>query len=238
LLHALEKAAIVRGEEYRDDRRYELGHDWLAQRLRELRTEREEAEEEHAAKRRLEKAKAARRQAIAIATVAIVVALLMGGLAWWAKQQSELARTRSIMAGVREHLAKHENHWAAQLLLEIKDPEHTRDWTNLAGQVLYQGMRYRTFAVNPGDEIKIAEWSPDGMRVLVVTNKQIRVERVFGNEERWEVKPGTEIGRVTSAAWSPGGNRLAIVDEHGALFVWALEGRTVRLHEGNGSKTA
>jgi WD40 repeat protein len=248
LLQALEQAAIVRGEEYRADRRYELGHDWLAQRLREMRSEREKAEDEERAREerekleqeaaaQLENARVERRRAIKIAIAATVAALIMLALFVWAKQQSELARERSIMAGVREHMAKHENHWAAKLLLEIKNPEHTRDWANLAGQVLDGRMRYRALAMAPMENVRIAEWSPDGTRVLVVTDNQIRIERVFGNNGKWEVKPGVNVKDVTSAVWSPGGNHVAIADGDGSLYVWSLEGHTtVRLHEGKGTK--
>lgn len=226
LLQNLEKAAIVRGEEYRGGRRYELGHDWLAQRLRELRAEREKAEEERRAQERLSHAKKAQRRAYTIAAVAMVAVIVIGGLALWARQQRELARTRAIMAGAREHLAKHENHWAAKLLLEIKDPEHTREWASLAGQVLDEHMRYRALAVGANENVKVAEWSPDNTRVLVVTDKQIRIERIYGNEGRWELKPGRDIATVTSAAWSPGGSRVAIADKHG-VYLWYIKDGTL-----------
>lgn len=223
LLQHLEKAAIVRGEEYREGRRYELGHDWLAQRLRELRVEREKTG-----------AKKAQRRAYSIALFAILFAIGIGGLALWAMQQRELARTRAIMAGVREHMAKHENHWAAKLLLEVEDPEHTREWTSLAGQVLDGRMRYRVADVDPGERLKIAEWSPDGHFLLIVTDKQVRVERIFGNERNWESKPGLDMGKVTSAAWSPSGNRVAIVNEYGVVYLWNAKTRTLPLRaEGN-----
>jgi hypothetical protein len=134
VLSGLEKAAVLHAEEHHGGRYFQLGHDWLAARVFKLRQEREREEE---AAGRLATERAARRRLGVIAGIAVVVAVVMAVLVVWALRERDTARTAedrarvaSLVAGVRELLARGQPAPAARLLLKL-------------GQGLFRGVQPR-----------------------------------------------------------------------------------------------
>ncbi|MFY0577893.1 hypothetical protein ACN28S_29440 [Cystobacter fuscus] len=96
VLTTLEGAVVLLAGEHHGSRYFELGHDWLARKVFELRRDRLRDEE---SQRGLERERARWRRLRLISVVALVVAVVMGGLLLLALAQTERARNQSLMSG-------------------------------------------------------------------------------------------------------------------------------------------
>ncbi len=68
-------------------------------------------------------------------------------------------------------------------------------------------------------------WSPDGQQVATVSYEQAYVWDVASGRKRLTLDPGERTGftAVESVAWAPGGKRLAVGYEDGAIKLWAAD---------------
>lgn len=119
-LGALERAAILHAEEHQGSRYFELGHDWLARRVHEQRSQREREEEQRRrdeeqqaallrareeAEATLAKERAKRRTLLFIALASLTVAACAGALGLWALRQKREAEAARFVADRRKELA-------------------------------------------------------------------------------------------------------------------------------------
>ena len=93
VLDRLERAAVLHAEEHQGGRYFELGHDWLAKKVLELKRERKQEEEKalelEAEALRWRREKVARRKLILRTAVVTATALLLLGLfIWWGQQET------------------------------------------------------------------------------------------------------------------------------------------------------
>ncbi|WP_437298960.1 WD40 repeat domain-containing protein [Sorangium sp. So ce426] len=249
VLGRLERAAVLRAEEHQGSRYFELGHDWLAGRVFQRRREREQEREEAERKRREEEGqrsareRAARRTLGTIAAVAIAVAALMAVIVVWAlgqrnaalsaedvaktaqqeaTAQAGRARTSSLMAGAGELLARNQLAPAANLLLEVEDPDKVRGWVDLMHEVLTLGPPKTTMRGHQG-MVLFAGFSPDGQRI--VTASEDKTARVWNANGRGApvVLQGHE-GWVRSAEFSADGQRIVTASEDRTARVWNADG--------------
>src|SRR5262249_7609166 len=110
---------------------------------------------------------------------------------------------------------------ASRVLLEIKDPEKARGWTQIVTDILAGGIP--EFTMRHKGEVMTAVWSPDGKRVVTASwDKTARVWNADGSGEPLVLK-GHE-GRVNSAAWSPDGRRIVTASEDKTARVWNADG--------------
>ncbi|HZI04672.1 MAG TPA: hypothetical protein VEZ71_11650, partial [Archangium sp.] len=161
VLTTLERTAVLLAGEHHGSRYFELGHDWLAKKVFELRRERLRHEEEQ---RRLQRERDRWRRLRLISVVALAVAVAMGGLFLWALAQAERARNQSLMSGARELLERGQSAMAMKLLLEVQRPERIRGWKTLAYDALARNSPEVTFRT-PG-AVYAARFSPDGQHVV------------------------------------------------------------------------
>ncbi|AKJ02098.1 WD40 repeat protein [Archangium gephyra] len=223
VLNTLERTAVLRAEEHGGSRYFELGHDWLARKVFELREERVRQEE---AERRLEQERARRRKLLIGGALALVLVLVLGGLLLWALsqkatavEQAERARDQALMAGARKLLERGQPAMAIHLLLEIHQPERVRGWGTLAHDVLTQSFPEVTFRVPYG--VNAASISPDGQHVLMKSGYQALVWRVDGRGKPvvlWHEK-------IHSAAFSPDGQYVVTAGEDGMARVHRVDGK-------------
>jgi WD40 repeat protein len=128
ILQALERAAILQAQEHQGSRYFELGHDWLARRVLELRKAREARDEERrreeerqkaleeerrAAEERLAKARSSRRRVLvllwtalafgAFTSVVVVLTYMAKKDAVAAQQRAEAARVEALLQSVEAH---------------------------------------------------------------------------------------------------------------------------------------
>ena len=119
ILTDLEGAAILRAEQHRGTRYFELGHDWLAKKVFERKQERlgRQAEREQeqqrsveaaAAAAELERAQAEARRARRVVAIVMVFALIALGLGGVAFTQQRLAKAEAERAGRAEQEARAE----------------------------------------------------------------------------------------------------------------------------------
>lgn len=117
ILTDLERAAILRAEQHRGTRYFELGHDWLAKKVHErkqerlarvaaLALEREREAQRLAAEEELRKAQAETRRARRVVAIVATVGLLAVVLGVFAWMQRELARTETEKARTAEAEAR------------------------------------------------------------------------------------------------------------------------------------
>ena len=131
ILRDLERAAILRAEQHRGTRYFELGHDWLAKKVHDrkqeglaraaaLDREREQEAQRRAAAEQLRAAQAETRRArkvVAIVTVFGLLALVLGVFAW---TQREVARSETARARVAEVEARAERDRANEASAEAR----------------------------------------------------------------------------------------------------------------------
>ncbi|WP_437657781.1 nSTAND1 domain-containing NTPase [Sorangium sp. So ce1182] len=152
---------------------------------------------------------------LAAAAVIGVLAVLM--LVQWraakeaarvAKEAAEQARVASLIAGIREHIARGQGAPASRLLLEV-EPEAFRGWSEIAREVLASPMPLMTLRPPDGDAASPSEvavvYSPDGQRLLVRRGDDALVLRADGAGALSLREDG-----ISCAAWSPDGRWLAL----------------------------
>ena len=215
VLASLERAAVLRSEEHQGSRYFELGHDWLANKVLELKRERE-------AWRKRQKERAARRKLLLFAAgvtgvaVALVVLLF---LVWHAKHE---VKDQAMMTGAREQLELGQPAMATRLLLEVKQPEALKGWTALAQEALDSNFLELTLH-GSGLPLNVAAYSPDGKRIVTASNDgTVRVWRADGSTEPI-VLEGHE-GPVRSVAFSPDGQRIVTTSWDKTAQVWGADG--------------
>ncbi|WP_224371639.1 nSTAND1 domain-containing NTPase [Hyalangium versicolor] len=227
VLDRLERAAVLHAEEHQGGRYFELGHDWLAKKVIELKRERHEEEErarKHAeeAVRHLREA-AARRKLAIFAVAAGSAALLLLGLFLWAQAKEEMAFNLSLMAGAREQMQRGQPAVAAKLLAEVKHPRQVGQWEALALESLDSNFLEATLQSLTGEAFNAASFSPDGQRI--VTASDDGTARLWWTDNRSEptVLKGHN-GPVQSAAFSPDGQLVVTASQDGTARVWSIDG--------------
>ncbi|HEX5744774.1 MAG TPA: AAA family ATPase [Archangium sp.] len=255
VLTRLEAAAVLHAEEHQGSRYFELGHDWLARKVFERREERVRQEQEarrlqeertrqeeetrklreeqeqqaREAARKLREELAARRRLALLAGGAVMVAVLMGLLLFWALRQRSAAevataraRDHALMAGAREQLGRSSPAIASRLLLEVKNPEQVRGWMQVAIDLLK--VPIPTFTLHCHEGARDALFSPDGSRIAVMcgNDRTVRVWKTDGSGEPVVLR-GHEAS-VWSAAFSPDGQRIVTASLDKTARVWKADG--------------
>jgi WD40 repeat protein len=226
VLDKLERAAVLHAEEHQGGRYFELGHDWLANKVIELKRERLQ-EEEKVRKREAEarmwrQERVARRKLILRTAVVTAAALLLVGLFIWWSAKTENAFNMSLMAGAWEQMERGQPAVATKLLVEVKHPQKVAHWTELAQEALDSNFVEVTLRGRTGEAFNAAAFSPDGKRL--VTASDDAVVRVWWTDNSKE--PDLLLGHtgpVTSAAFSPDGEFLATASQDGTARVWRVK---------------
>ncbi|MFY0563721.1 eIF2A-related protein [Archangium lansingense] len=233
VLLSLERAAVLHAEEHQGSRYFELGHDWLAKKVLELKHERMEHEEEarkhQQQERRQRRERSARRKLASIAAVATGVALLMCGLLLWVvkakheeKEQAERAFDQSVMAGAREQMELGQPAMATRLLLEARHPERLRGWSALSQDALDSNFLELTLH-GSGLPLNAAAYSPDGQHIVTASEDgAVQLWQADGSGHPHSL--GKHEESVLSAAFSPEGLRIVTASRDGAARVWQADG--------------
>jgi ABC-type sugar transport system ATPase subunit len=218
VLRHLEGAAVLHAEEHQGSRYFELGHDWLARKVLELRKERvkreqeaerlrqerarqeeetrklkeEQARREEEAARKLQEERAARRRLALVAGGVAVVAVVMGLLFLWALRQQKAAERAQVAAE------------DAQV--------HARDNALMAGVREQMGRTQLGFAARLLLEVKRPErargWEQLTLDVLsAIPTATLRCHSGY-----------------TAAAFSPDGRHVAMACEDGTVQVGRADG--------------
>ncbi|RKG73817.1 hypothetical protein D7W82_38610, partial [Corallococcus sp. CA049B] len=213
VLSSLERAAVLRAEEHRGSRYFELGHDWLARKVLELQRERLGREEEE---RRRQRERASRRRLVLVASVSLAVALLMGGLLLWALSAKRQAVEQAVMAGAQEWMAREQSDISIKMLSEIRHPEKVHGWAELSNTALVSS---RLVAELPASKpLNSAAFSPDGERVVTASEDgTARVWRAGGTGMPVVLRGYEEP--LNSAAFSPDGERVVTASWDGTARV-------------------
>ncbi|RKH85049.1 hypothetical protein D7Y21_23650 [Corallococcus sp. AB045] len=239
VLTHLEAAAVLHAEQHQGSRYFELGHDWLARKVFELKQQRIERE---SAQRQRRREAAERRRLIILASVAAGVAVLMALLLIWAlaeRSQAEQATTAAdlatkeavrqardarglaLMTGARDLQGRGYTAMATKLLLEVPEPAEARWWTQLAHDFLKDPLPEVTFQGT--DPLRVAAFSPDGQRVAAASMEgPAWVWRVDGTGT--PVALTGHLGRVGSIEFSPDGQWVATASQDATVRVWRADG--------------
>ncbi|RKH14434.1 hypothetical protein D7V97_03185 [Corallococcus sp. CA053C] len=240
VLTHLEAAAVLHAEQHQGSRYFELGHDWLARKVFDLKQQRIEHESEQ---RRRRRDAAERRKLIVLASVAAGVAVMMTLLLIWAVterssaeqargdairatreavKQARDARGLALITGARDLQSRGYTVMATKLLLEVPDPAQARWWTQLAHDFLKEPLPELTF--QGADSLEVAAFSPDGQRVAAASwARRAWVWRVDGTGTPVMLK-GHELG-VNSAMFSPDGQWVATASDDMTARVWRADGK-------------
>jgi WD40 repeat protein len=217
VLQQLENAAILRSEEHHGGRYFELGHDWLAKKVFEVRTarlEKRRQEEERAA------ARLARIRLARFGATSLLVAVVLAVGLWWSWRQHEAAHDALAIEGARELLARNEWEQAASLLLQADRPEERSQWLSVAVSVANMSPLSRVLRGHE-DKLTMAVWSPDGNRAVTTS--------LDGTARVWDLAgtlPPVVLrghgGPVHGAAWSLDSKRIVTASADGTARVWEL----------------
>jgi WD40 repeat protein len=226
VLGSLERAAVLRAEEHQGSRYFELGHDWLANKVLELKRERELQEKAAQARQeeelRRQRERSTRRRLIFIASVAVGVALAMALLLFMVERAQKRAFDQSMMAGAREQMALGQPAVAIQLLLKAEDPAALKGWIVLAQEALESNFLELTLR---GSELSLntASYRRDGQRIVTAGDDGVLLWRANGKGK--PLRLGTPGEPVLSAVFSPEGQRVLTASRDGAVRVWRVDGR-------------
>ncbi|AUX42426.1 uncharacterized protein SOCE26_038580 [Sorangium cellulosum] len=228
---------LERALELRDTKRMPLSEDeraFLA--AAEARRAEELARERAAVEQELARQRTARRRLAWLTAAATLVALVTAALGlstWWQKQvalkaqadaerAAREARTQSLMAGARGHVARGDFDRAAQLLA-AEDAVRAKDWHELARAVLDQVTLLRTHRGHEREVVRVG-FSPDGQRIVSASEDgTARIWRTDGGGE--PVVLAGHGGPVHTAAFSPDGARIVTASEDGTARVWRADGK-------------
>lgn len=232
ILRGLEACGVLRGHEHQRDRYFEIGHDWLAKKVFELREERLREEDRRAelarqraeADERLDRERKRRRRVVWWAVLAAVLALVMGGLGVFAGVEAHRAGVEarramqaSRVAGASELIARGRGAWAAKVLLELDAPSVPK-WSSLALDMLAKGAPRTTLGGHTMSVQSLA-WSPDCKQVATASDDgTVRVFFADGRGRPTELH-GHE-GALHTIAWSSDGRRLVSSSADGTARVW------------------
>jgi WD40 repeat protein len=210
VLARLEAAAVLHAEYHQGSRYFELGHDWLAKKVLELKLERRQ--------------RARLRKLVVIATVAVGLAVLMGGLLLYALLQKERAFNQAMMAGAREMMERGQPAMATKLLLEARHPEKVDGWSALAQEALDSNFLELTLR-GSGQPINGASFSSDGEHVITASSDgTARVWRAADGQLLLELKGHT--GEVHSATFSQDGEHIVTASSDGTARLWRAQDGT------------
>jgi WD40 repeat protein/DNA-binding transcriptional ArsR family regulator len=239
VLDSLESAGILRANEYPGSRYFELGHDWLAKKVFELRGVRELAEEqrrrgelqERELVRAKEEADAARAAAEQQATLkglrrllalGLLAGLVVAGAGLSAWRQAARARDLSVIAIAGQLMASGQTVTAGKLLLEIP-PTRRQEWRQVAQDTLAKGAPRVTLRGHT-KPVQAVAWSPDGDHVATASaDGTIRVWTTDGEGSPLVLGSG-DTTAVETLAWSPDGQHLVSTSGDRAARVWGLDG--------------
>ncbi|WP_433928231.1 CHAT domain-containing protein [Sorangium cellulosum] len=179
---------------------------------------------------------------IAITVAAVVAAVAMGTLAFWAlrkendalaaeskardaqhtaEMQAERARNARLLNNARVLLEKNQPGPATRLLLEVKEPESAPGWIDLAQRALEVGSPKLTFRGHTGAVISTM-FSPDGKRV--VTASQDGTARVWNADGTGApVVLGDHGPEVISADFTADGKHIRTVARDGVVRIWKAD---------------
>ncbi|WP_437303846.1 nSTAND1 domain-containing NTPase [Sorangium sp. So ce388] len=226
-------------EEAREFSRYVLDRDRLVHAL-DLR-DRHPSDISDAARALIQKselaAKARRFAAVGMTVAAVAAAVVMGVLGVWAlrkehaareaekvaRHQSARARSAQLLEDARALLERNQPGPASKLLLEVREPESSRGWTELAQKILEAGIPKITFRGHRGGVLSAA-FSPDGQRI--VTASRDGTARVWnadglGDAVELDAEDGTEL---ISAVFTPDGKHIRTIARDGTTRQWDAGG--------------
>ncbi len=142
-----------------------------------------------------------------------------------ARASTRQARIASLVAGVRELLARHEPKWAARLLLAMEVSDFSVrwqwEWIALARSVLTASPLMAVFDEHRRG-VRMAAFSPDGTLIATASND--------GTARIWPVDGGVptvlsgHTHGVRKVAFSPDGRYLATASWDGTARIWPIRG--------------
>lgn len=149
-----------------------------------------------------------------------------------AKDKEIEASDARLLAGFRERKGSGQIRWAIKLLLEVKRPEVTRGWLELASNVLGEGALFVTLR---GHErpLLAAVWSHDGQRVLSASDD--RTARLWSADGTGDpiVFSGHEE-RINALAFSPDDKLVLTASEDGTARLWGASGSQIAVLDAGG----
>ncbi len=214
LVH-LEQAAVLHAKEHHNSRYFELGHDWLAKKVLELKRERQRQQRLHKLASRV----------VVTTGVALVLGLgiiLLVGAQLQVRALNERVFGLSMMDKAQDQLEIGAPATAIKLLLEVKHPERLKGWNLIAQEALDSNFLELTLK-GSGIPLNAASYSPDGQYIVTAAEDgSVRLRRADGSAQPRLL--GTHKGPVRSAAFSPDGQRLVTASEDGTARVWWVDG--------------
>jgi WD40 repeat protein len=217
VLASLEGAAVLHAEQHQGSRYFELGHDWLARKVLELKQERLRLEEEHCKARRV---RAIRRKLLVTASLTGVVVAVLIFLLLLAVNARHEALNQSLLTGAREMLERGQPAMAEKLLLEVSEPEKVPEWDPLALEAL-DANHLQVTLPGRGLPLNRASLSPDGERIVTASSDgTARVWRASGLGEPARLEGHED--EVRTASFSPDGERIVTASADGTARVWRV----------------
>jgi len=220
ILTDLELAAILRAEQHRGTRYFELGHDWLAKRvfdgkqeriarIEEDARERERLAEQQATELALERARAETQRArkvIAIVALCGLIAVALGVAAW-------MQRLAAVEARSESDLRRHEAEQARQSAEEAQTLAESAQRAAEVARTQAEQAKTRVEKSDKENERSVRQMYEVALRPLterLITKKQSI--GVFDIDERWT--PLLARGEQVSVAASLGESFRAVVAGH------------------------
>ncbi|NUP04472.1 MAG: hypothetical protein HOW73_00235 [Polyangiaceae bacterium] len=212
-LKKLEDAAILRAAEHEGGRYFELGHDWLAKRLFDVRREREEVEVQRKAEtaRRAEHVRAQKaiedRFVRSIAVGATLAVLVLLGVVYWALEQRKQAESERIAAQVANDMTE-----------EAREAEQSA-FVTARSALLSAGVRELLARNQPGY----------ATRLLLEFDAPESVPGWIGmaHEALATPVPRTLLGHtapVLGVSFDISGSRVATASKDGTVRIWKADG--------------
>ncbi|MCP3142237.1 nSTAND1 domain-containing NTPase [Pyxidicoccus xibeiensis] len=221
VLNHLQAAAVLRSEFHEGSRYFELGHDWLANKVYELKSERLQLEAQIQRHRQERVQRTRMLQAAVVAGGIVVMISLLWFMAWRAQRE---ATNQSLMMGAQRAIQRGQPAVAMKLLANVKAPGQGADWATLALEALDSNFLEVTLHGPEGQAINTASFDPDGNRIVTASDDGIlRMWNANGNEEPTEL--GRHAAPVTSAEFSRDGKFIVSASQDGEARIWLVDRR-------------